>query len=277
MVATRLLVLVLAGLLWAPNAFAQSAPYEGVGDNGVNNVLDITGFGACELGVGCRDIDGNLCTAGAACKLERVPAGRCSRGSNTACLWPLGAGACTGDPNRGCLADADCPSGACDLTSNNPACACTAATEASVCGSSQGICSDGDVNTAFLGSQGGVITGVFDEPRLGAPGTSLCTEITIASPGRTSCGREAGLDLKGSSFGIENPPLTPIPQRTPGLQGTDTGPIIRSRATNVFTWSAPDANGVRRFVNEGDAQYSEWVYNNRKINGAPVSSVIVTY
>lgn len=142
----RFIACLLAGLFLNTVAWAQqSAPYELVEDDGRNNIIDVTGFGACQLGVGCRDIDGNICVVGVpgaqatassdSCRLERVPSGRCSRGSNTSCIWPFGAGACSSDPNRGCLSASDC-AGSDTCSAPNAACGCTSATEKSICGCS---------------------------------------------------------------------------------------------------------------------------------------------
>ncbi|MFQ5699219.1 MAG: hypothetical protein ACE5IL_13160, partial [Myxococcota bacterium] len=245
----------------------SEAPYQGIGIGARNNVIDVSALGACTL-AGCRDVDGNLCAPDQPCNLERVPAGRCSRGTNPGCLWPLGAGFCTSDPNRGCLANPDCPNLDCDLTFNDPNCACQGSDstapnyETNVCGGSGGVCSDGDddPNTPF------------EEFREGSDGGG-CIEINIFGPSQTNCGFEGGDDLSGPRSGLENPPIGGTPQRRPGEQGQDIGEVVDVRATSVNGFSDPNAiTGVRRIVTFGDSTWGDWTYSNKLLSGAPVSS-----
>jgi hypothetical protein len=121
MIATRLLILgfvtMLAGPALAAFTLDIAAPYEGATNLGRNNITDASPAGACVDVAGtctgdpnffcfepgdcttvpqavggpcvgasfyCRDIDGEKCKTNAPCKLERVPAKRCSRGDSTA-------------------------------------------------------------------------------------------------------------------------------------------------------------------------------------------------
>jgi hypothetical protein len=291
MSAMRLFVLVCAATLAMPAFAVDRAPYEGVGTGGPNNILDASPLGACwdaGANTGCRDIWGNQCPTNGPCRLERVPAGRCSRGTSNTCIWPSGGGICQpGDANQACVTSADCTSVAgdtCNTGSLSAACACSstnlpvgapvAPSETFVCtqgatAPNLGVCSDGDDEATFGGT--------LQNKRLGAEGTALCVVLNTGSDTITSCGLEGGANLKGTLWAAENPPVTPTPQRQPGGAGLDTGDILDVEAGPLLIeWGSVQANGIRSFATQGESFWNDWTFGQKQITGGAVSSTIVT-
>ena len=94
----------------ASTAGATLHPYTFSG-GGNNNNADITAAD-CTEAKGCFDIHGIRCNdattyaSGALrCNLQQVPAGRCTRGRDTTCVWPNGAGSCVFDSDIKCVSD----------------------------------------------------------------------------------------------------------------------------------------------------------------------------
>jgi hypothetical protein len=328
MIATRLLILGLVAMLASPALAAVGGPagftlgvaaaYDGTDTNGRNNIIDSTPLGACFQSPGtcttggwtcyknsdcapqggsgpcvgavsgCRDIDGVLCRTDGPCKIERVPAGRCSRGTSGTCLWPLGGGTCSADSNQACVTNNDCTSGTSSTCSGgDPNCACqgtdstaTASYETTVCSGVSnphlGICSDGDDDPLTTDPNGAV----FDDRRWAGEGTSLCTQLRVTNTTLTNCGVEAGKDLKGSQWQSENPQVAPVPQREPGGANFDSGvgsEIRTIRGSSLTEFDATALTGVRRSFSRGESFWTDAPFANRLINGASTSVSIVTF
>jgi hypothetical protein len=231
---------------------------------------------------GCRNRSGALCaTTGTPCDLRRVPEFRCSITTAVAvgCLWPNGAGYCNADPNVGCLTDGMCPSGTCNLNTNDPACICQGTNQAGgdfesiVCGTT-GICSDGD--------------GEFNYAPILHGGLATAINFGGGSGNGTNAGRGAGQGFTGPRSGFENPPVLVTGQRQPG-QGDIIGappiapgvtPIVDLRSTLVYdigpiengTGGTTNRGGIRRIQLKGDSFWQDIPYGDQDITAAPVSS-----
>jgi hypothetical protein len=244
-------------------------PYDGVGAFGDNNIGDFD-FSRCNTTTGCVDYLGNPCPTDDQCILKAVPVGRCSAGSNTPCIWPNGAGFCTGSVNSffGCLTDSDCPTGdTCFTDTIDPACACENSDDPNrgvsvVCGGQQARCSDGD------------------NPD-GAFGTGLCIDLVLGDESDFSnCGEEAAGEgnLSGPRWQVENPGAPQTPQRVPGAGFlTATGPIFQLRGLFAMGITDPDAYGVRRLLQLGDSFHSDWNYSDKAPTDGIVNSHIITF
>ena len=265
-------------------AEAVVVPYQNVTVmGGWNNAIDVTAAGACSFtldgggnfvpGV-CRDRTGTACAPTGICDLERVPSGRCSQGTNAACIWPLGSGFCNNDANRGCLINADCAlvGGTCNTGTIPPGdpCACQFTnpgapgfeSDVGVCEGDLGICSDGDFGAGF-----------------GGYGGSLCTAITGLGPGtnNTNCGGAAGLEVTGPRFGLENPSISRFPFRQAGTGATAGTRIRQIQETIAIEVGDPDIAGVRRIKGFGGSHWEDWAWTDGLITGSEVSAVIVTH
>ena len=286
MLATRIVPFFLVIALSLPAFAVTLAPYGGSGEAGRNNIADISAAGACSftldgggnfvLGV-CRDRSGATCAAQGVCELERVLAGRCSKGANASCLWPLGSGFCNNDSNRGCLTDPDCAfvGGTCNTSTIPPGdpCACQGTnpgapgfeTDVGSCEGDLGFCSDGDPR-GVLG------------PSYGGP---LCTAITGLGPGTntSNCGAPAGLAITGPRWGFENPSISPFAVRKVGTGATAGTPIRNTRGGSAGLLSDPDPAiaGVRTTKFFGDSNWGDWVWTDGSITGSGVSAVIVSH
>ena len=278
LLATRILLFLLTITACLPAAASVTAPYRDIVGNGRNNITDVTAAGACGFtldgggnfvpGV-CRDRTGAPCATTGVCDLERVPAGRCSFGLNSGCLWPLGAGFCINDTNRGCLTDPDCAvvGGTCDTSLVDPLCACDRLdpahpnfeTNPTSCGGDLGVCSDGDSDAAF-----------------GGFGGRLCTAITgFPGPSPTNCGQAAGLELTGPRWSLENPGIFPLTFRKAGTGTTSGTPIRELKVTIATTLEDPDAAGVRRTLGHGDSYWEDWDWVDGAFFGGGVGKVTI--
>jgi len=282
-IAALLLSLGLAG-----PASAETFAYEWVFQAGPNNVID-SNASSCDAGEGCFDRGGYNCSAtpGQICDLAVVPAGRCSLGnlgatggpggSNT-CVWPHGAGHCSGDPHLGCLTDAyledpeildSGPSAMCGfegpdcIMDEDPFggpfrddCSCDGGflgNELSVCGSPNGVCSDGDPDRT-----------------LGGYGLALGLELDVGGGSSGISFSTLGPSVNGSNapttsprYPIENPPAFPTPQREPGSIGrtgvTQTPIHVAKTRLAVERSSLDAALGIEKLRGLGNSFWSDWV------------------
>ncbi|MEE8557052.1 MAG: hypothetical protein V3T14_04110 [Myxococcota bacterium] len=259
-------------------------PYDGVGAFGDNNSYDAD-FSRCTLADGCQDLNGDPCPTDQLCLLKSIPSGRCAVGTNSDCVWPNGAGSCT-ISGFGCLADADCAAGeSCDLSGNDPDCACTnsaigtcsgtgapcvlnsdcpvlqtcsANNQTDICGGAQARCSDGD------------------NP-FGAFGTGLCIELNLAEVALTNCGGEAGQPLYGPRWQVENPGQPGTPQRAPGTSFPAKGPILDLKTRVAIQLFDPDPFGVRTIFVLGDSFFIDWGFGSKEVSGGLLDAHIVTF
>lgn len=279
MVALRLFSLLLA-VGYALPAYALTFPYEAVGQGGRNNVYDsnaescdnspfdpATGIWASS-GEGCYNRTGARCALNPnqMCDLQLIPKGRCTYGDLSAtggpggtntCVWPHGAGRCTGNTHVGCLTDAyinnpavtasgpssmcsGTPGGNsnCDMTHDpytglfRTACVCdgenAAASnfEATVCGGTKPVCSDGDPNR----DTGGYGTALGVELNL-----DNGVNLTYANMGPSTNG--VGAPTTSPQYALENVPGVALlePQRAPGSiqRGGGVTPINQARTTDA--------------------------------------------
>jgi cysteine-rich repeat protein len=156
------LMLALAGAIDADPALSAA----GVSATALGNELVVTGriAGIALSDPGLRTRPNSFAYFGF--DQGGVPIGRCVSGANTAARWPAGSGRCHDAPAVPCIADppnqlatlgmhdsATCasivdvtadnlPPGVCDMSTHQPAFACTPATEVEVCGAG-GSCSLG--------------------------------------------------------------------------------------------------------------------------------------
>ena len=296
LLATRILLFLLAIAASLPVAASVTAPYRDIVGNGSNNITDVTAAGACGFtldgggnfvpGV-CRDRTGVPCATTGVCDLERVPAGRCTQGSNPVCLWPNGSGFCNNDANRGCLIDPDCVAvgGTCNTSLIPPGdpCACQGTTpgapgfetDVGVCEGDFGVCSDGDANATFGGFGG--FSGSDSDPRTpgGDFGGGPCTATTGLGPGtnNTNCGSAAGLQVTGPRWGLENPTILRLAFRKAGA-GTVGTPIREIKRTIATTLDDPDVPGVRRTTGHGDSYWEDWAWRENFLAGTAAVTVV---
>lgn len=293
MLAIRLLGFAAAAIL-VTSASAQTViPYTGVGIGGSNNVYDqdlrmcgldpnqVAGLGfglstgQVEMGVGCIDRLWAQCSAtpSAPCQIRSIPEGRCAAGVG-ACLWndPNNIASFRCDANIGiqCIGDADCPPGdTCDTDNsagngNDPnavsACACTSATEQSVCGPDhQARCSDGDPALAY-----------------GNVGGGGCGHLIVSGMSEPSgCGKEAGQALTGTRKpGWENAPSAITPQRRVGLGLSSVGEILELQGAGGLILGDADPNhGIRRYEFVGKVSFSDWGFGEGDVGGSSVDAV----
>ena len=290
MLATRILPFLLTIAASFPAAASVAAPYRDIVGNGSNNITDVTAAGACGFtldgggnfvpGV-CRDRSGAPCATTGVCDVERVPAGRCTQGTNFACRWPNGAGFCNNDANRGCLVNADCVAvgGTCNTSLIPPGdpCACQRTspgapnfeTDVGACEGARGVCSDGDPDSAFGGFN-------HSDTFFSDLGGGGCTAITGLGAGtiNTNCGSNAGLQVTGPRWRLENPSNARFTFRKAGTADTAGTPIRELRATIAITLEDPDAAGVRRTTGHGDSYWEDWAWSNFNV-GAGVGSVTI--
>ncbi len=329
MVALRLFSLLLA-LGFAVPAYALTFPYEAVTQAGRNNIIDSnaescdnspfnpgTGVWASG-GQGCYNSAGALCSAqpNQICDLQVVPNGRCSYGNlasnggpggTNTCVWPHGAGSCSGNAEVGCVTDAYlanpasvasgpsamCASagGTCNMTTDpyggafRADCACQGTNagpsggpvpadfETNICGVGAGtiraVCSDGDPDRAN-----------------GGYGTGLGVELNLG-PGAVSFAN-MGPSMNGSLQPTTSPPY-PIenigsneqiePQRGAGTINRPGSPI--TVISTVRTTDARDIDtgfstvGVSKVVAFGNSYYADWAFASQPVTGTFNTHIIV--
>jgi len=329
MVALRLFSLLLV-VGFALPAQALTFPYESVGQGGRNNIIDSNGE-SCDNsptiatgnwpagvgGQGCYNRTGGLCSADPShmCDLQLIPKGRCTYGSLAAtggpggtntCVWPHGAGKCTGNTHVGCLTDAYIanPSGStasgpstmcsgtpggnsnCDMSGDpysgpfRTDCQCdgenaaAANFETAVCGTGgaggtlRAVCSDGD-----------------PERDLGGYGTALGVELNIG----TVSFANMGPSITGANQPVSSPPYpiedipsndTVEPQRGSGSVNRPSSPITpihKARTTDARDID-PGYNaalGVSKVVNFGDSYWNDWVFASQPVTGTFNTHIVV--
>jgi len=264
---------------------SQASAYEWMTQTWRNNLLDSTPS-SCDPVEGCFDQTGARCALhpNQICALQIVPKGRCTMGTLGAgsCVWPHGAGHCTGDVHVGCLTDAyqldpnaiatgpsslcaGTGSGTCDMSSDpfggpfNSSCACQgddpnlAAFESAVCGSGTfgPVCSDGDPNRSL----GGFGLALGAEQNLGS-GMVIFAGLGPAVNGSPT-------PSTSPRYAIENPPTQYTPQRDAGSIGHgSTGPIHPVRTTSAEALSDLSTSlGVQLQRGFGDSFWSDWTFD----------------
>jgi hypothetical protein len=278
-------------LAFDPSADSIVHPYAFEVRGQQNNRHDVSRL-SCSPTLGCFTNTGALCSANPSgfCDIQTTPAGRCS-GGDTVCVWPGGAGRCTGNSAIGCLTDAyvTCLKGKqrgtspfttvcnaasgpsslcaatgntnCDMALNNAACDCqgydssgaTGGWEGDVCGSTanQAVCSDGD-----------------DQRDAIAFGLGLCVELCTSAACTPASGCGGAHTAPGTLSGSKYPNSEAFDdaftlQRTPGAGltiagsagATSGGPIIDVKATFVTEWDLP---GKGAFAANGLRRMQGW-------------------
>jgi hypothetical protein len=323
-IARRLFALAL--LVAATPSRADVFPYEAVGQGGRNNTIDSNGE-SCDNsafvggvwtppagGQGCYNRTGGLCSADPnhMCDLQLIPAGRCSYGDLNAnggpggtntCVWPHGAGRCTGNTRVGCVTNAYIANPAvtgsgvssmctgtgnanCDMTIDpyggpfRTACACQGDDpnapnfEQSVCGTQAGavkpVCSDGDPER----DSGGYGTA------LGVELVQSLTNISFANMGPSITGVNA--PVSSPPYPIENIPSNDSiePQRAAGSigrAGATLTAIHQARATDARDID-PNFNaalGVTKVVIFGDSYWGDWAFASIATTGTFNTHIVV--
>ena len=322
-------LLALALLAAASPSRAQVFPYESVGQGGRNNIIDSNGE-SCDNsafvggvwtppngGQGCYNRHGGLCSADPnhMCDLQLIPKGRCTYGDLAAnggpggtntCVWPHGAGRCTGNTHVGCVTDAYISSGGtvtatgvsnmcsgtpggvntCDMTIDpyggpfRTACVCdgenaaAANFETAVCGTAGGtlkaVCSDGD-----------------PERDTGGYGTALGVELNLGS-GNVSFAA-MGPAVTGATTPVSSPPYaledipsndTIEPQRGAGSinrPGAAVTPIHEGRATEARDINANfnAALGITKAVSFGDSYWGDSGFASAPVTGTFNTHIVV--
>ena len=324
MVALRLFSLLLA-VGYALPAYALTFPYEYVTQGGRNNVIDsnaescdnstFVGGAWTTGGEGCYNRSGAKCSADPShmCDLQLIPKGRCTYGDLAAnggpggtntCVWPHGAGRCTGNTHVGCVTDANIldpnnvgtgtssmcvgtGNATCDMTTDpyggafRTACTCqgddstiTATFETNVCGTAGGtlkaVCSDGD-----------------PERDTGGYGTALGVELNLGA-GNVSFAN-MGPSITGSSTPVSSPPYgledipsndTLEPQRGAGSVNRPSfaaTPIHRARTTDArdFDPNFNTALQITKIINFGDSYWGDWVFASQPVTGTFNTHIVV--
>lgn len=329
MVALRLFSLLLA-LGFAVPAYALTFPYEAVTQGGRNNIIDSNGE-SCDNstfngavwtgpGQGCYNRTGGLCSAqqNQICDLQIVPKGRCTYGNLSAtggpggtntCVWPHGAGSCTGNPEVGCLSDdyirsngafvGSGPSQMCTGTGNptcnmttdpyggpfRTACQCQgenagplggpvpADFETNVCGVGAGnikaVCSDGDPDR----DEGGYGTALGVELNLGGAPTFANMGPSITGSSQPTSSPPYGIENIAANEQIE-------PQRGAGTVNRPGSPItaIHPARTTDARDIDPNFNAalqVSKIVAFGDSYYGDWAFASQPVTGTFNTHIVV--
>ena len=256
-------------------ARADIFSYELVGIAGRNNIID-SNPGSCDSVEGCYSRTGARCSddPNQLCDLQIVPAGRCTYGSLAGplnCVWPHGAGHCSGNSKVGCLTDDQCADagGTCLLTTDpfNSAyepvlCTCQGtdpglpAYEAAVCGGATGVCSDGDP----MRDEGGLGSAIGEELNTSGPGGEIFQRLGPAVTGSEN-------PDSTPAYAIENLPSAFDPQRDAGTIGRGPGgPIHQARTTEareILPYAHPTIAtpvDVRKMKHLGDSYWSDWTF-----------------